>query len=163
MGGSRAASSLPGPSFSLASPRLAAPRRSYGRCASRARSAVSRGISKNQYTRTMRRDERRGREAKKKRGERKSIFDIPFAPALFSFPPLPFFPWIRLSRLSFRSSSFFLHYPPARRIARNLALSLSLVRSLIRDTTSRTATIEKGRSRPIGFEEENSSLGGSRR
>lgn len=72
-------------------------------------------------------DGRRGREAKKKEKKRegKNIFDIPFAPALFSFLASPFFSLGYVyPGFPFVSSSFF-HYHP-KRIARNLSISLSL-------------------------------------
>lgn len=78
--------------------------------------------------------------AKQKKKGRKNIFDIPFAPALFSFP-LPLFS-VDASIPAFLSSPPpppLFHYPPARRIARNLSLSfLLLSRSRFRDMTLRT-------------------------
>lgn len=155
MGGSRAASSLPG-AFLL----LASPHRSYGRCASRARSAVSRGISKNQYTRARR---RRGREAKKKK---EKTYSISRSPRCSSLPLSPSF--LDASIPAFLSFLFlFFHYPLAKRIARNLSLSVSLSLSvffslaLSRLRRSERA-IEKGR-RDRSVSRKRTRLGGSQR
>lgn len=118
---------LPSPESSFL---FASPRRSYGRCASRARSAVSRRISKNQYTRVRRRE--KGPRSEKKKRRKEKTYSISRLPRRSS-PCLPLFfsPGYRLSRLSFRFSPFFSHYPPARRIARNLSLLLSRSRSFV--------------------------------
>lgn len=153
MGGSRAASSLPEPSFLFASPH-----RSYDRCASRARSAVSRRISKNQYTRVRRRE--KGPRSKKKKRRKEKTYSISRLPRRSS-PCLPLFfsPEYRLSRLSFRFASFFFPIILLRSELRAIyptPSSSSPARSFaIRRCERAIEKRRKEKERPIGFNEGN--------
>lgn len=122
MGGSRAVSSLTDSS---------SPLRSVGRCALRACSPVSRGISKNQYTRARRR-ERRGCEAKKK-------FDIRSSGLLLFLSPL--FPSDMSIIFTFRFSFFPLYSLAEVNHAHSASLSLSLI---IPDVANRRRRVRGG-------------------
>lgn len=119
VGGSRAVSSLSG------SPRASV---SSADALRALRSPVSRGISKNQYTRARRREKGLRSKGKKKKY---SIFHSPW---LFSlFPPM---------HLSVFLSFFFSRYSPAKRIARSRPVSLFFSRN----PTSRTIGRENERN-----------------
>lgn len=104
------------------------------------------------------------KQKRKKKEARKNIFDIPSprrgALLLSSLPPFSLNASIPalLSFLFF----FFFHYPPAKRIARNLSLSFFPARSLFRDTTSRIEVNEK-RRRDRSVSRKRTRLRGSRR